>query len=156
MDAPTAARCPPTVVLVDDDARFRELARELLQGDGYEIVGEAGTAVGGVCLARELRPDAVVLDLIMPEVDDEEITQVRTDDVLIDLVSAEHSGLRAAAELVGDEPGYAVVVTSSLIDPLVEQRARRLGATYIDKVSGVDALERAIDSRIRQRQQVPR
>jgi DNA-binding NarL/FixJ family response regulator len=137
-----------TVVLVDDDLRFRELARELLEGDGYEVVGEAGTAVGGVRLARQLQPDVVVLDLVMPELDADQLDAPAGEEVMIDLVYAEGSGLRAAAELRADDTGIAIVIVSSLFDPTTELRARRLGARYVDKVSGIDALERAIDAQI--------
>jgi DNA-binding NarL/FixJ family response regulator len=141
-----------TVLLVDDDRRFRELARKLLESDGYLVVGEASTAVGGVDLARRLRPDVVVLDLVMPELDAEMLEpESPAEEVLIDLVSAEASGLRAAAELSHDDTPPAVVIVSSLFDTAVEQRARKLGARYVDKVSGIDALERAIDAQLAER-----
>jgi DNA-binding NarL/FixJ family response regulator len=141
-----------SVVLVDDDQRFRELAREMLEADGYDVLGEADTAVGGVRLVRQLRPDVVVLDLVMPEVDAESLDATPAgEEIVLDLVSAEESGLRAAAELLAHDASVAIVIVSSLFDPTVEHRARRLGATYIDKVAGIDALERAIDAHLSER-----
>jgi DNA-binding NarL/FixJ family response regulator len=141
----------PSVLLVDDDARFRNLARQLLADDGYEIVGEASTAVGAVDLARRLRPEVVVLDLIMPELDAEQMADEGLDEVMIDLVSAEASGLRAATQLLGDPDPPAIVIVSSLFDPTVEIRARHIGVGYVDKVAGIDALEAAIDVQLADR-----
>jgi DNA-binding NarL/FixJ family response regulator len=142
---------PVTVLVVDDDERFRSLACGLLEADGYDVVGEAGTAVAGVALARRLRPDVVVLDLVMPEIDLEEVRDDSDDEVVINLVSAEESGLRAAVQLMGDDEPPEIVMVSSIFDPTVELRARQIGVSYLDKVSGLDALERAIEDRLRWR-----
>jgi CheY-like chemotaxis protein len=58
-----------TVLIVDDDAQFRRVATELLADRGYRVVGEAGSAVDGLALADELRPDAVLLDVNLPDGD---------------------------------------------------------------------------------------
>lgn len=62
----TAAR----VVLVDDHALVRRGLASLLRTDGrFEVAGEAGNGADGVELVRRVRPDVVILDLSMPEVD---------------------------------------------------------------------------------------
>jgi DNA-binding NarL/FixJ family response regulator len=58
----------PTVLIVDDHAVFRSAARKLLEGDGFQVVGEAADGVSGVELARKLRPDIVLLDIVLPDV----------------------------------------------------------------------------------------
>jgi CheY-like chemotaxis protein len=58
-----------TVLIVDDDARFRQVAAELLTDRGYRVVGEAGSAAEGLALAKELRPDAVLVDVNLPDGD---------------------------------------------------------------------------------------
>ena len=59
----------PTVLLVDDHPSFRATARLLLEGEGYEIVGEAATGTAALSAARELRPDVVLLDVNLPDLD---------------------------------------------------------------------------------------
>ena len=58
-----------TVLIVDDDAQFRRVAAELLADRGYRVVGEAGSAADGLALAEELRPDAMLLDVNLPDGD---------------------------------------------------------------------------------------
>jgi len=58
-----------TVLIVDDDSSFREAARNLLAARGFRVVGEADGAVQGLALARQMRPDAVLLDVYLRDGD---------------------------------------------------------------------------------------
>ena len=56
-----------SVLLVDDDPEFRRIARVLLDGNGLSVVGEAGTVESAIAAARELRPDAALVDVGLPD-----------------------------------------------------------------------------------------
>ena len=117
---------PIAVLLADDDVRFRTIVRSILEDDGYQVVAEAGDAGETRAMARLHHPDVVVLDLVMEG----------------------SVGLSTARELLDDDPRRPVVVISSLFDPLVEREAARMGAWYVEKMEGIDALEHAINDAI--------
>jgi DNA-binding NarL/FixJ family response regulator len=64
----------PTLLIVDDHPGFRLLARKLLEAGGFEVVGEAANGHAAVTSARELRPDVVLLDIQLPDIDGFEVT----------------------------------------------------------------------------------
>jgi DNA-binding NarL/FixJ family response regulator len=88
-----------TVLIVDDHPTFRKFARRLLEHAGYEVVGEAWDGVAAIEAARALRPRAVLLDVLLPDI----------------------SGFEVARELAATLAESAVVLTSS-------RSARDLGA----------------------------
>ena len=58
-----------TVLIVDDHPAFRSAARALLEDAGFEVVGEAGDGSSAIVAARELRPEIVLLDIQLPDLD---------------------------------------------------------------------------------------
>lgn len=60
---------PRDAVIVDDHSGFRKQARQLLERIGYRVVGEAATASEALREVRRLRPDVVLLDIQLPDVD---------------------------------------------------------------------------------------
>ncbi|MBV9592491.1 MAG: response regulator transcription factor [Actinobacteria bacterium] len=58
-----------TVLIVDDDRSCRDAARIVLAARGFHVLGEADGAVQGLALARQLRPDAVLLDVYLRDGD---------------------------------------------------------------------------------------
>lgn len=54
---------------MDDDAVFRELAQRVLAAAGLKVIGEAADARAALTAARELKPDAVLVDVILPDGD---------------------------------------------------------------------------------------
>ena len=60
---------PSTVLIVDDHPSFRATARLLLESDGWTVVGEAADGAVALDAARALRPDLVLLDVNLPDLD---------------------------------------------------------------------------------------
>jgi DNA-binding NarL/FixJ family response regulator len=58
-----------TVLIVDDHAPFRRLARRLLEAGGFTVVGEAADGGSALASALELRPELVLLDVLLPDMD---------------------------------------------------------------------------------------
>jgi DNA-binding NarL/FixJ family response regulator len=56
-----------TVLIVDDHAGFRGSARELLEAEGFDVIGEAADAASAIAAVRELHPDIVLLDIQLPD-----------------------------------------------------------------------------------------
>jgi DNA-binding NarL/FixJ family response regulator len=63
----------PTLLIVDDHSGFRSLARRLLTAGGFEVVGEAADGHAAITAARQLRPDVVLLDVQLPDIDGFEV-----------------------------------------------------------------------------------
>jgi DNA-binding NarL/FixJ family response regulator len=57
------------VLIVDDDPRFRALARAFLDASGYVVVGEAADGTQALAAAARLRPDAALVDVQLPDTD---------------------------------------------------------------------------------------
>src|SRR4051812_19658919 len=97
---------PCRVLVVDDDAAFRDLASDLLGGLGLHVVGEAGTFADGAAAADALRPDAALVDVGLPDGD----------------------GLELARRIAALPSSPRVVITSSDADAVTDDTARGLGA----------------------------
>jgi len=57
----------PTVLIVDDHAEFRASAAELLEAEGFDVVGVAADGQAAIELTSQLRPAIVVLDVQLPD-----------------------------------------------------------------------------------------
>jgi DNA-binding NarL/FixJ family response regulator len=60
---------PKRVLIVDDHQNFRQLARRLVEEVGLDVVGEASSAAQALVEERRLRPDIVLLDIQLPDLD---------------------------------------------------------------------------------------
>jgi DNA-binding NarL/FixJ family response regulator len=56
-----------TVVIIDDYRAFRVAARRLLEAGAYRVVGEAEDGASGLTTVERLRPDVVLLDVLLPD-----------------------------------------------------------------------------------------
>ena len=100
---PSGAR--PRVVIAEDEAIIRLDLKELLEEEGYEVVGETGRGDEAVDLVRDLVPDLVILDVKMPGLD----------------------GLSAARHIAAERLAAVLILTAFSQRDLVEQ-ARDAGA----------------------------
>jgi DNA-binding NarL/FixJ family response regulator len=64
-----------TVLIVDDHETFRSTARQLLEAEGFEVVGEAGDGASALEGFARLKPDLVLLDVHIPDMDGFEIAR---------------------------------------------------------------------------------
>ncbi len=93
------------VLIAEDEALIRLDLREMLEEEGFEVVGEVADGASAVRLARELTPDLVILDVKMPVMD----------------------GIEAAEEISRERLSGILILTAFSQRELVE-RARRAGA----------------------------
>lgn len=113
----------PTVLLCDDSRALRMLAAGQLEEAGFQVIGEAGNGVEAVAQYAALKPDLVLLDLVMPECD----------------------GRQALARILADDPQARVVILSSLGAQSDIEQCLRLGArSYLQKPIDPDAMERVL------------
>ena len=103
--ADTSAVPARRVVIAEDEALIRLDLREMLEEEGFQVVGEAGDGETAVALATEHRPDLVVLDVKMPRLD----------------------GISAAEQIASARIAPVVMLTAFSQRDLVE-RARAAGA----------------------------
>jgi response regulator NasT len=74
------------VVIADDESVIAMDLREMLNNLGYLVVGEAGDGRSAVNVARELRPDVVLMDIKMPDMDGIEAAKVLTEERIAPVV----------------------------------------------------------------------
>ncbi|MGI8537602.1 MAG: ANTAR domain-containing response regulator [Mycobacteriales bacterium] len=119
-------RPPLRVVVAEDESLIRMDLVEMLQEEGYAVVGQTADGASAVRMATELRPDLVILDVKMPELD----------------------GLAAAEQVVSARLAAVVILTAFSQRDLVE-RAREAGVmAYLvkpfQKTDLVPAIEMAV------------
>jgi AmiR/NasT family two-component response regulator len=92
----------PRVVVADDESIVRMDLREMLESLGYLVVGEAGDGESAVHLARELKPNIVIMDIKMPGMDGIEagrvLTEERISPVLLLTAYSQHDLVERAKE----------------------------------------------------------
>ena len=102
---------PTRIIIADDETIQRMDLKDVLTRQGYLVIGEAGDGVSAVNLARELRPDLVIMDIRMPDMD----------------------GIAAAETLTQEKIAPVLLLTAFGDQPLVE-RAKEAGVVnYIVK-----------------------
>jgi two-component system response regulator DesR len=104
---------PLTVLIADDNGLFVTALEGLLESeDSIRVIARAENGDTAALLAAELRPDVVLMDLSMPQVD----------------------GFEATTRILEEVPGTAIVVVTGSNDPDDVERARTAGAVgYVTK-----------------------
>lgn len=113
----------PTVLVADDHRQFRRALVALLELDGFEVVGQAADGADAVALAKQLRPDVVVIDLKMPVL----------------------NGLDATRLVRDALPSTPVVVLTAFTGDELERAAMAAGATaFVAKDANLEELRAAL------------
>jgi AmiR/NasT family two-component response regulator len=105
LDVKEPAHVPVRVVIAEDEAIIRLDLKEILEDEGYEVVGETGRGDEAVELVRKHHPELVILDIKMPGMD----------------------GLTAAREITGERLAAVLILTAFSQRDLIDQ-AREAGA----------------------------
>jgi two-component system chemotaxis response regulator CheY len=98
---------PIRVLIVDDAAFMRKMIRDIFSSDDFEIVGEAADGVEAIQKFRELSPDLVTMDIVMPQM----------------------SGIEATRELLAVRPDTVVIICSALGQEALVMEAIEAGAS---------------------------
>jgi two-component system chemotaxis response regulator CheY len=80
------------VLIVDDAIFMRTMIADILKGAGFEVVGEASSGVEAVQMYKDLKPDLVTMDIVMPDM----------------------GGIDAVREIVKDDPGARILMCSAM------------------------------------------
>jgi len=74
------------ILIADDESIIRLDLSEMLENLGYLVVGEAGDGESAIMMARELKPDLVIMDIRMPNMDGIEAAQILTEEKIAPVV----------------------------------------------------------------------
>ena len=94
---------PVRVLIVDDSAYARTRLNDLISSHGHEVVGEAQSAAEALACYEELRPDVVMMDLLMPEISGFEAARaLRETDVSCKIIMITAARQHAAIDFLKD------------------------------------------------------
>jgi two-component system chemotaxis response regulator CheY len=113
------------VLIVDDAIAARESIRRILSEAGFQVVGEASTGLEAIERYRELWPDVVTMDLVMPHM----------------------NGIEAAAALLKVDVNARIIAVSGLTQPSVMAETERVGIIgFVSKPIEAEELVEEINS----------
>jgi CheY-like chemotaxis protein len=124
-----------TVMVVDDTEHVRKMLVDMLELDGFDVVGQAAGGEEAAGLAVETDPDVIVMDYKMPGMD----------------------GLSAARTVREIRPDQTIILYTAYLDSKLEAEARSAGISLcVGKVEGLNQLERHITELCREPRRSPR
>jgi len=113
---------------VDDTEHVRNMLVDMLELDGFDVVGQAASGTEAVELVDDVDPDVIVMDYKMPDMD----------------------GLTAAREIRRNRSSQSIILYTAYLDAALEAEAKDAGvALCIGKVEGLNQLERHITELVR-------
>ena len=116
------------VLVVDDTDHVRHMLVDMLQLDGFDVVGQAASGDRAVTMVDDTNPDVIVMDYKMPGMD----------------------GLSAARLIRETRPSQPIILYTAYLDANLEAEARSAGISLcIGKVEGLNQLERHITELVR-------
>src|SRR4030088_839601 len=107
----SVSQTPLRVLIAEDEALIRLDLKEMLEEEGYQVVGEAGDGEAAVKLAVGLLPDLVILDVKMPILD----------------------GISAAEQITADRIAPVIILTAFSQRELVERASAAGAMAYLVK-----------------------
>lgn len=110
------------VLIVEDAPFIREMIRDILESHDHEIVGEAANGLEAIEKYKALKPDVVLMDILMPGMD----------------------GLSAIMKIIEQDPKARIIVVSALVKEALRKEAMRAGA--IDFVAKPFQVERLLEA----------
>src|SRR6185436_18473062 len=111
------------VLIADDDAVIRMDLKAMLEDLGHEVVGEADNGESACYMARSLKPDLIILDVMMPKM----------------------NGLEAAAAINGERLAPVLMLTAYSEAPMIEEATRAGLLAYLVKPFRKQELQPAIE-----------
>jgi len=141
------------VVIADDESIIRLDRKEILEADGYLVVGEAARGDDALTMIRELKPDLAILDVKMPGLDGIEVAgQIKDLGITVVLLTA--FSQRALIESAREAGVVAYLVKpfrssellpklAAILNPLEIETAPAVAASVDDKIETRDIVQRA-------------
>ena len=112
-----------TVLVVDDTDHVRTMLADMLELDGFSVIGRAGSGEEALGLLESIDPDVVIMDLKMPGLD----------------------GLETTRRVKERRPEQWVILYTAYLDKAIERAAREAGVTLcLGKIEGLQELEREL------------
>lgn len=116
---------PTRILIADDKPQIRRLLRKLLEDhEGWSVCAEAEDGVQAIDLAEQFRPDLIILDLAMPEL----------------------NGFEAARQLSLILPAVPIIMHTLYTDPQVEIEAKKCGIQCVTSKTDTRMLVQAIET----------
>ncbi len=98
-----------TILVVDDSPFASKQIKDIVEENGYEVIGYAKNGNEGINMYEELHPDIVIMDIIMPGID----------------------GLETAEILMKKDPSIKILMLSSLCDSGTLEEVKSIGLKYL-------------------------